>query len=201
MRHGTLCLLGSWDVVAGQMIAPTVRATRTEEDFLWHIHHTIATDPEAGWVFVLDNLNTHGSESLVRYVAELEGLAPESLGKKNRHGILRSVARRREFLSDPAHRVRFVYLPKHTSWLNQIEVVFGIVKRRRGCVGGTSRRWRRCGLACCRFWITSIGPSRVRFSGRIPRRPQRKKADQRPRTWKEKWASRREARETLALVA
>ena len=26
--------------------------------------------------------------------------------------------------------MRFVYLPKHTSWLNQIEVIFGIVMRK-----------------------------------------------------------------------
>jgi hypothetical protein len=32
-RHGTLCLIGNWDVVLGQMIAPTIRETRTDEDF------------------------------------------------------------------------------------------------------------------------------------------------------------------------
>ena len=32
-RHGTLCLIGNWDVVLGHMIAPTIRETRTEEDF------------------------------------------------------------------------------------------------------------------------------------------------------------------------
>jgi len=32
-RHGTLCLTGNWDVVLGQMIAPTIGITRTEEDF------------------------------------------------------------------------------------------------------------------------------------------------------------------------
>jgi hypothetical protein len=26
--------------------------------------------------------------------------------------------------------VRFVYLPKHTSWLNQIEIVFGVIMRK-----------------------------------------------------------------------
>jgi hypothetical protein len=31
-------LIGNWDVVLGQMIAPTIRQTRTEEDFAWHIH-------------------------------------------------------------------------------------------------------------------------------------------------------------------
>lgn len=44
--------------------------------------------------------------------------------------MLQSQASRREFLSDSRHRIRFVYLPKHSSWLNQIEVVFGIVKRK-----------------------------------------------------------------------
>ena len=44
--------------------------------------------------------------------------------------MLHSQATRREFLSDPEHRIRFVFLPKHSSWLNQIEVLFGIVMRK-----------------------------------------------------------------------
>jgi len=81
-RHGTLCLIGNWDVVLGQMIAPTIRETCTEEDFAWHIHHTVQTDAEAGWAFVVDNLNSHCSETLVRYVARLEGVDETTLGKK-----------------------------------------------------------------------------------------------------------------------
>ena len=40
------------------------------------------------------------------------------------------MATRKEYLSDAAHRIRFVYLPKHSSWLNQIEIVFGIIHRK-----------------------------------------------------------------------
>jgi DDE superfamily endonuclease len=40
------------------------------------------------------------------------------------------MATRREFLADLQHRIRFVYLPKHSSWLNQIEIVFGIIHRK-----------------------------------------------------------------------
>ncbi len=37
---------------------------------------------------------------------------------------------RAAFLSDASHRIRFVYIPKHTSWLNQIECWFSILVRR-----------------------------------------------------------------------
>jgi len=83
-RHGTMCLIGNWDVVQGQMIAPTIRATRTNVDFMWHIYHTVQTDADAGWVFLVDQLNIHCSEELVRYVAEVEGMDPATLGKKRR---------------------------------------------------------------------------------------------------------------------
>ena len=53
-RHGTVCLTGNWHVVLGQMIAPSVGATRTEGDFCGHIQQTVATDGAAGWVFVVE---------------------------------------------------------------------------------------------------------------------------------------------------
>ena len=81
------------------------------------------------WIFIVDNLNTHQSESLVHLVADLCDL-DEDLGKKGRRGILRSTASRAAFLADPSHRIRFVYTPKHASWLNQIELWFSILVRR-----------------------------------------------------------------------
>ena len=110
-------------------MAPTVPATRTEEDFRTPVAETVATDAGAGWIVVADNLTTHGAESLVRYVARPCGIA-EDLGKKGRRGVLKSVATRKAFLTDPGHRIRFVYVPKHTSWLNQIEIWFSILVRR-----------------------------------------------------------------------
>ena len=128
-RHGTQCLIGNFDVVTGEVIAPTVQATRTEEDFAGHLERTVAIDPEATWVFVCDNLTTHCSESLVRYVAEACDIAAD-LGKKGKSGVLKSVETRKAFLTDSGHRIRFVYVPKHTSWLNQIEIWFSILVRR-----------------------------------------------------------------------
>jgi hypothetical protein len=129
MRHGTQCLLANFDVVFGKVVAPTVSDTRTEADFVTHLQQTVALAPQDAWIFVLDQLNTHKSESLVRWVAEAGGI-PEELGVKGKTGILKSMQSRAVFLSDPTHRIRMVYTPKHTSWLNQIEIWFSMLVRR-----------------------------------------------------------------------
>lgn len=128
-RHGTLTLIGNFCVTTGELIACTIGPTRTEADFAGHIERTVATDPEASWIFVVDNLNIHGSEALVRVVAAACGI-DEPLGKKGVRGVLRSMASRQSFLSEKSHRIRFVYTPKHSSWLNQIEVIFGVIMRK-----------------------------------------------------------------------
>lgn len=128
-RHGTQTLIANLEVATGEIVMPTIGPTRTEMDFAQHVARTIATDPDAEWIFVVDQLNTHLSETLVQVVAA-ECAIDDALGIKGKHGILQSMATRRVFLTDPAHRVRFVYVPKHSSWLNQIEIWFSILMRR-----------------------------------------------------------------------
>jgi len=128
-RHGTLSLIMNFEVVSGQGLLPSLGPTRTEADFTAHIAQTIASDPDAVWVFVTDQLNTHQSESLVRLVAQHCGLSDE-LGVKGEAGVLRSMPTRAAFLADPTHRIQFVYVPKHTSWLNQVEIWFSILVRK-----------------------------------------------------------------------
>jgi len=129
IRHGTQSLIANWEVATGRVIAPSIGSTRTEYDFANHIANTIETDPDANWIFIVDQLNIHKSATLVSLVSACCELDID-LEIKEKSGILKSMETRAAFLSDPKHRIRFVYIPKHTSWLNQIEIWFSILVRR-----------------------------------------------------------------------
>jgi transposase len=128
-RHGTRCLFANLEVATGRIIASSIGPTRTNEDFASHIGQTIATDPEAEWIFVVDQLNIHQSEVLVKLIARELGIELE-LDRKGNLKLIKAMASRRTFLQNPTHRIRFVYTPKHTSWLNQVELWFSILVRR-----------------------------------------------------------------------
>jgi transposase len=129
IRHGTQCLIANFEIATGHIVTPTIGLTRTEADFVTHIAQTVATDPTGEWVFIVDQLNIHQSEGLVRWVAAADQLEVE-LGEKGHSGVLASMSTRKAFLEDAKHRIRFVYTPKHTSWLNQVELWFSILVRR-----------------------------------------------------------------------
>jgi len=126
IRHGTQVLTTNLHLATGKLLAPTIQDSRTEADFVAHIRQTVNIDPQAPWVFLCDQLNTHKSESLLRYVAESIG-DTQDLGEKGKTGILKNMVTRQAYLSAPEHRIRFLYTPKHCSWLNSVEVWFSIL--------------------------------------------------------------------------
>lgn len=198
-RHGTLCLIGNWHVVTGQLLSTTIGTTRTEEDFLRHVYTLTQSDPKAGWVLVMDNLNIHCSESLVIWIASQLGIDRSTLGVKGRSGILKSVASRQAFLTDPSHRIRCVYTPKHSSWLNQIEIVFGIVGRRavsRSSFASLQELKDRLVDFIDYFNRTFARPFRWTYTGR----PVKSQQPTRPRTWRENWVRKSQAGQELALA-
>lgn len=126
IRHGTQVLTGNLDLATGKLVSPTIADTRTEADFVEHIERLIQSAPDASFVILCDQLNTHKSESLVRFIARVLG-DDQLLGEKGKSGILKNMPSRQTYLSDPEHRIRFVSTPKHCSWLNSIEVWFSIL--------------------------------------------------------------------------
>ena len=126
--------------------------SRKEDDFARFLDKQIAS-AAAGtkWNIVLDNLNIHLSESLVRVIAKHLGIEQAGLGQKGKHGLrprppglrprppglrprppglLKSMQTREQFLTDPGHRITFYFTPRHASWLNQIEIWFSILARK-----------------------------------------------------------------------
>jgi transposase len=130
IRHGTTGLIASRNVATGEIVKPLIQPTRTEEDFVKHIEEVVSAKADDKHIFVVDNLNTHKSEGLVRLVAKISGIGEAELGAKEKSGILKSMASRAAFLQEDGHRIVFIYTPKHCSWLNQIECWFSILTRR-----------------------------------------------------------------------
>ena len=128
-RNGTTTLLASLLVKTGTINAYTLGKTRKEWDFLGLVKDNVATDPDGEHIIICDQLNVHKSENLVRWVAQQIDFKG-ALGAKGKTGILCSMKSRMEFLEDKTHRIRFLYTPKHCSWMNQIENWFGKLQKK-----------------------------------------------------------------------
>lgn len=131
-RHGTTVLMAALNVGNGQLQSYYLNSTRTEMDFLQFIKTAAAQilekEPQARIIFLADQLNTHLSESLVRWSAQVNN-EQEDLGIKGKSGILKNQQSRKSFLENEKHAIRFVFTPKHCSWLNPVENWFAKLQK------------------------------------------------------------------------
>jgi transposase-like protein len=129
IRHGTTTLIAAINVENGKLINAHLQSTRNETDYANFLKETVNMLPSLDKIVVIsDQLNTHMSETLVRWIAEEEGY-DEDFGKKGKYGILHNMQSRREFLENEGHRIRLIFTPKHCSWLNPIENWFAKLQR------------------------------------------------------------------------
>jgi transposase len=129
IRNGIIGLMAAINVGKGNIVQQMLHPTHNEQDFATFIEMTVKVFPtEDEVVIIADQLNTHLSETLVRYVAKQINFN-EELGIKGKKGILKNLESRKAFLENPDHRIRFAYTPKHCSWLNPIENWFAKLQR------------------------------------------------------------------------
>lgn len=129
IRHGTTSFIGFFNVQEGTIFEPYLKETRCNSDFAEALSLVVDANPDKKHIFVLDNLNVHKSEDLVRYVAKKIGFTGD-LGVKGQRGILKSQKSREDFLTDESHAIRFLFVPIHCSWMNQIEIWFGVLNKK-----------------------------------------------------------------------
>jgi hypothetical protein len=88
-----------------------VTGTRKKDDFAWFILDLVEKYfPDAEYIqLVMDNLNIH-----------FEGSLWETFGKRKTNSLMK--------------KLRFIYTPKHASWLNMAEIEINIMDRQ--CTGG-----------------------------------------------------------------
>jgi transposase len=136
-RHGTLTLLAAMVVQTGEILAVT-RTNRTNETtakVLADLINQVMSRGHERIHVILDQLNTHWSVDLVHTVARLCGLPIPA------HPEIKTGAQRRAWLRRPDKAIVFLYTPKHASWLNPIEIWFGVLSKkvlRRGSFRSTT---------------------------------------------------------------
>ena len=69
--------------------------------------------------YIMDNLSTHYHDDFCKTVAKLSRVS---------YSPLRTGAERRQWLQSPHKRIVVHFIPFHASWLNMIEIWFGILK-------------------------------------------------------------------------
>ena len=109
-RKGTCNIFVAVEPKAGRRVVK-VTDTRTKEDFAYFVEELVEKHfPKATCIqLVLDNLNTHFGGSLI-----------ETFGEKKATRLLK--------------KIKFIYTPKHGSWLNMAEIEINIMDRQ--CTGG-----------------------------------------------------------------
>ena len=128
-RNGTQTLIAGFEIATG-FVTADCGDTRTEADFSQFIEKLLFKNPGyQTYHFVLDQLNIHKSETLVWTTAKFCKLDID-LGKKGKYGILKSMESREAFLSQTDKSIIFHYTPKHASWMNPIEIWFGILSKK-----------------------------------------------------------------------
>jgi len=121
IRNGTIDVLAFYSVNTGKVYAEC-RGNHTKETLVevFESHLKIAAQNEP-LHYIMDNLNSHCCYELCELIAKYSNVDCPSEKELN------NMQKRREWLMSDSKRIIFHYTPFHGSWLNQVEIWFGIL--------------------------------------------------------------------------
>jgi hypothetical protein len=119
-RHGTIDLCGILNCNTGHVFGKCTDNHRKETLTAILEEHVNLQPQDATLNYICDNLAGHSTELFCQKVAELCNVHyPQYLDRKEK---------RRQWLQSDAKRIVFHFVPYHGSWLNLIEIWFGILQ-------------------------------------------------------------------------
>ena len=118
-RHGTRDFYGFLHVNTGQIFGRATDNHRQETLVEVFTEHVQQQPRDAELHYICDNLAGHSTELVCHTVALLAGVD---------YPTLKTAPERREWLASEGKRIIFHFTPCHGSWLNQIEIWFGIMQ-------------------------------------------------------------------------
>ncbi len=121
IRHGTVSILSVLQVSTGQVFTeciPDHTSSTVTETF---IRHALQYDPSAELHYILDNYSSHSTEEFCLAIAQLCHVNLPTLP---------TLIQRKQWLESTEKRIIFHFLPTHGSWLNLIEIWFGILQQK-----------------------------------------------------------------------
>jgi transposase len=143
-RHGTRDFLSIMDVGSGKVFGRATENHRQETLVEFFTEHVNQQPKDAVLHYICDNLAGHSTELLCRSVAQLSGVP---------YPPLKRAQQRRQWLESGEKRIILHFTPYHGSWLNQVEIWFGIMGMK--CLKGRSfASGDELGLAMTAFCAT-----------------------------------------------
>ncbi|MCP4407468.1 MAG: hypothetical protein GY807_06860 [Gammaproteobacteria bacterium] len=120
VRHGTLSVCPVMDYRTGRIFMRTIDSTKSACITEVIAEHIDQFPPDKTLHYLCDNLAGHSTQLLCDRVAELAGVDfPKDLLTQ---------VQRRDWLQSTNKRIVFHFLPTHGSWLNLIEIWFGVLR-------------------------------------------------------------------------
>ena len=121
IRNGTIDVLAFYSVNTGK-VHVECRPNHTKETLVEVFDNHLKTAPKNKPLhYIMDNLNSHCCYGLCKVIAKYSNIDCPP-GKE-----LHNMEKRREWLVTNNKRIIFHYTPFHGSWLNQVEIWFGIL--------------------------------------------------------------------------